>query len=1533
MKFRVLKSCKVTIVILALLMSLQLISVVVVAESGKDADPLSLAKEIDTTNVKGHVKTIVASGSRLTGYEGYQRVSRYIARTLEQYGLNVTYHKFKVVVPIDEGSKITILDERGSPLESFSAFSLWPNGVNPSRTPPEGISGRLVYVGRGKLTDLDGKHIEGSIVLMDYNSYDNWIIAAGLGARAIIFIEPEDVPPYFESMRKFTDTPLNLPRLYVSKDIGARLRKFADGSTTVNIFVDVKWKEVEAENVIGILEGESRIDTLLLTASFDSWSPVPALARSAHEALSASYLLELARVLSSARKPPRTILFVFFSGYWQALAGPREFVERYYFGPEIAEGKFRPLMLINVGLLDPEGIGLQLMRGGHGTFYGTTSNMGGLSLRYAWVLRKITEYLSNPEFRAEIYGVTGIEPNLYVRDFFTNEMYWGTEAYPYMLASEPAEMTGGVAFTIQSAYATKLWLGSPVDDLPLLEESLDKLRSQLVAMTYLVVSFVYERNWGIRWNEVAPSRIRIIGPSAQYSSFITLRGKVLTYNLTVGWYSVVPNAIVRVYVGSFTVMNGYSSPPYPFNKIIAISNERGEFEIHGLAAYPLIPGVGAAGGGLVRSMYAIEAWKFDENSGRIIYAPDFGLYGAKAIPPTISPLAHPEEASVVVGKFNVLTLFDLFNPKEGRPPVIPDHRTLSYGDAFTAFYAVGGGVQVLDFNMRGEPLFYGSYFNGYEPIGLAFFQPGSKVTALFRTGGLAQPIAARPMAVVVNASSELPEGSGVSEDGTSVNAFDYVRDLLLVAKARYGNLAARSVRSLSVEEKLSLAEQLHERAVRTLAERKYSEAYSQAVAAWAVAQRAYEETMSLVDDSSRTSLFFFALIIPTAIFMERLFFHKEGRLRILSTILTGGILVAFFAASHPALQIMTNSFMALLGMVAVLLFSITVSILTDETRQALRELSFRLLGMHEIETRRAAVTSSAFTVALENMRKRKVRTFLTILTFLSITIAVTSLTSISPFETLKEVPLRSEPSYPGLLLKSGFGVPPRDVYHPTTVRLVEGIIESADAEASVRPRAWYYPPSIGPRMGATALVSTEQKNAGNNTYRVFAAIGMTPEDVKATLGPYLTPGSRVFFVGEDSSCIIPDVMARQLSIDLGDVLVFQGLRLIVVGVYNASIIEADSPKELDGYSLTPIDPHYVSQLGLGVTVPAQQTPPPLSWSAVIVLPHELALKLGGYVSMVSVRFYTRDHNALSKVSKLLSLALDVPVITSDGGRILALSRYYSFTAIGWEMIPVVLAIGALNAAVTLLGNFRERLREMFVYASLGLTPLGAAVMYVIESLTYASLSITIGYFIGFITNSLLISTGLLPPHFTFNYASIFVVLSLAILLITAFASSLSVAANAATLITPSLERKWRPPTKPRRGVWEVPLPVSLPTREEALGLIEFLREYYEGLGAERAAFSVRSLHTDLNELCLRGRVALAPYELGITQGVEIQAVYNQREARFQLLAKITHETGSEQMWERLSYYFLDDLRKQLLLWRALSVEEHRRYAARAVENL
>jgi len=269
--------------------------------------------------------------------------------------------------------------------------------------------------------------------------------------------------------------------------------------------------------------------------------------------------------------------------------------------------------------------------------------------------------------------------------------------------------------------------------------------------------------------------------------------------------------------------------------------------------------------------------------------------------------------------------------------------------------------------------------------------------------------------------------------------------------------------------------------------------------------------------------------------------------------------------------------------------------------------------------------------------------------------------------------------------------------------------------------------------------------------------------------------------------------------------------------------------------------------------------------------------------------------------------------------------------LGWEVIPVVLAIGALNVTMTLLGNLKERTREIYVFTAVGLSPLGSALMYVTETLTCAVASVVTGYVLGFAANQALAAAGFLPSAYVLNYASAFVVIALAVLIASALAASLYPSMVAATMITPSLERRWKPPTKPRGDTWTIPIPVRFPSREEALGSLLYIYEYFTGMGKERPYFIVREANPPSRASpAVRALVALAPYELGVTREALIQLLADEIRKVYTFSLKLTRLTGSRSVWEANSYYFIDDVRKQALMWRTLPPEKRSEYVKKVL---
>ncbi|MEM4297305.1 MAG: hypothetical protein QW815_02930, partial [Nitrososphaerota archaeon] len=82
---------------------------------------------------------------------------------------------------------------------------------------------------------------------------------------------------------------------------------------------------------------------------------------------------------------------------------------------------------------------------------------------------------------------------------------------------------------------------------------------------------------------------------------------------------------------------------------------------------------------------------------------------------------------------------------------------------------------------------------------------------------------------------------------------------------------------------------------------------------------------------------------------------------------------------------------------------------------------------------------------------------------------------------------------------------------------------------------------------------------------------------------------------------------------------------------------------------------------------------------------------------------------------------------------------------------------------------------------------------------------------------------------------------------------------------------------------------------------------------------------DKGEMRLGLDVSLAPYEQGINQHVEIASIYEESTKRYSFELIMTKISGADAMWATQAYFFADDLRKQVLIWRAITVEERNRY--------
>ncbi len=257
-------------------------------------------------------------GSRSVGTDSYTSSGSWIKQYMTDIGYRYLGSQFfNVATPVDSGCSLAI--PYGDLLKNIKISPLWPNSVAIPILPGGKITGNLIYAGSGSIEDFDGSKINRgqTIVLMDYNSKDNWKIAANLGAAAVVYLPQHDAS-YQENLYKYAEIPLQFPRYYLdNKSVRSHLLELAKNQSSVTIFSNVKWENAKAENILFFLpsSNQKEKETILLHISYDAGS---ILIGSAHGGQTAFNLAGSFPVLDFLASSDQLIrehnILVFFNG-------------------------------------------------------------------------------------------------------------------------------------------------------------------------------------------------------------------------------------------------------------------------------------------------------------------------------------------------------------------------------------------------------------------------------------------------------------------------------------------------------------------------------------------------------------------------------------------------------------------------------------------------------------------------------------------------------------------------------------------------------------------------------------------------------------------------------------------------------------------------------------------------------------------------------------------------------------------------------------------------------------------------------------------------------------------------------------------------------------------------------------------------------------------------------------------------------------------------------------------------------------------
>jgi hypothetical protein len=276
------------------------------------------------------INTLSSFEDRSTGTKGFNSAAEFISQSLDDLNFgDVKTHLFLVPTLLHHNSTLTVLSSG----QIIAVDPILGNAISPGTIGSPGIEAPLVYVGQGELSELSGKKIEGTIVLMELDSGKNWLNAASLGAKALIYVDRGDsTKSFFEE--KFEVTPIRFPRFRISLEKAVNL--FGDfenikgkaSTETVRLVSDTRWENVSAKNIYCLVEGshpELKEELVIVEAFYDSTSFVLGVSPGADEAGSIATLLAYARTLKE-NPPERSVMLVATSGHAQTLAGMREMI-------------------------------------------------------------------------------------------------------------------------------------------------------------------------------------------------------------------------------------------------------------------------------------------------------------------------------------------------------------------------------------------------------------------------------------------------------------------------------------------------------------------------------------------------------------------------------------------------------------------------------------------------------------------------------------------------------------------------------------------------------------------------------------------------------------------------------------------------------------------------------------------------------------------------------------------------------------------------------------------------------------------------------------------------------------------------------------------------------------------------------------------------------------------------------------------------------------------------------------------------------
>ena len=769
-------------------------------------------------------------------------------------------------------------------------------------------------------------------------------------------------------------------------------------------------------------------------------------------------------------------------------------------------------------------------------------------------------------------------------------------------------------------------------------------------------------------------------------------------------------------------------------------------------------------------------------------------------------------------------------------------------------------------------------------------------------------------------------------------------DLITLNGGRLDMLRSNHIRAESLEVLNSLADDIRQDAA---SQKSLRVRNSWLDAASSMARRPYIPLVNQIKDLVTAVVVLLLLAIPFAYSLERLLIGTPHIYRQIGWfVLFFGITFSVLYMVNPAFRIAATPIIIFLAFGIILLSSLVIFIMARKLQAEMKKLQGISATVHSADVSRLSTMTAAVHMGISTMRRRPLRTILTAATVVLLTFTILTFASFGSS-------WGNRVTYKGPLTGPTRIVARHQMFNPINQGVFQMIAGYLSGEGEVVPRYWICPTGtevfLATRYSFINFERLASDENGDYTVRIASAMGLDSRDIDRQ------PELRNLFEGQidllDSNGIfLTDAVAKELNLSPADIgkasVLYLGQKLIYAGKIKDKLA---SYEMLETSSILPVD-YLASAAGRTdqfnikagqATQSLSEIPDVESTQFVnynldmnVIIPAEVAKRLGGRIHSFTV--YPNDLEKAQDLAARIARLSELPTYVgdADGVHRLLFTSLTKTSGLKDLMIPVCL--GGLIVFATMLGSVSDREREIYTFSSLGLAPPHVASLFFAEASVYAVIGGMGGYLLGQAVARLvgyLADLGYMSA-IDMNYSSTNAIMTILTVMGTVLISTIYPAVKASRSANPGIQRAWKIP-QPEGNLYDIMFPFTV-SAYDITGVVSFLNEHFEsfsdtslGVFATMQSNIFKQAENDM--LGIRASVALAPFDLGVTQNFALLSEPSEIEGIDEIRILIWRTSGARGDWIRANRVFINELRRQLLIWRAVPQEITDKYRQSTLE--